>query len=1027
MNKSILEALMRLFAILAAAGKKGLSGEAREIVKSYLKRQFTKELVSRYLSLFNIYLQQYENEQNAQEQNNGKQDVTNSIRILNICKQINEELEQHQKLLVVIELFEFARENYELSKRELSFIETVAVTFKIEKEILKNINAFVRVSTDGLIESENFLLIDNNASYPYSKVKHVFHSTLTGQIIVLHLKNVNVFVFRYIGNRNIYLNGHNIKANRSYVLAVGSVIKGSRLNTIYYGSVAERFIQASSKSKIYYIAENVEYDFKDGIKGLHKFSFSEESGHFVGIIGGSGVGKSTLLNVLNGDLPLKNGKITINGFDLHSDKEKLEGVVGFVPQDDLLIEELTVFQNLYYNARLCFSKCTKEQLVKLVDNSLKDFDLWEARDLKVGNPLNKIISGGQRKRLNIALELIRQPSILFVDEPTSGLSSVDAEKVIFLLKRQTIRGRMVIANIHQPSSDNYKQFDRLLLLDKGGRIIYNGNPIDANVYFKTLSNHVNANERECQTCGNVNAEEPLRIVEARMVNEYGKLTRIRKVKPEEWYEQYQTKIEPEKNKDLEKRKKITQYEKIFDNNFKVPNRFKQFKIFSIRNILSKLGNRQYLLINFLEAPLLATILAYFTKYVSGTANNPDAFIFAGNKNFPVYLFMSVLVALFMGLTVSADEIIKDRRILKREAFLNLSRISYLSSKIMVLFFISAIQAFTYVLIGNYILGVEGMFWKYWLILFATSSLANMVGLNISAGLNSVVNIYILIPFILVPQILLSGVIINFNDLNRTFTANTYVPMAGDLMTSRWAYEAIAVEQFKNNNYRKHFFKYDQQIYNANYNYTYCLPELLSKLEYCEKAISNSNEGERLELNLAIIRNELTMLKSVYALPLFNEINMLVPKKFNFDVSDKCEKHIGLLRKLLIEIKKEANSEKELLFRKLKDSLGQDKLYDLKLRYENKSLSDYMLNKYDMKAFVEAGERLLRRKSPVYMLPESNFGRAHFYSPVKIVFGKKFDTYWFNFSIIWLTSTLLFITLYYDVLRRILVRANRKIK
>ena len=99
---------------------------------------------------------------------------------------------------------------------------------------------------------------------------------------------------------------------------------------------------------------------------------------------------------------------------------------------------------------------------------LMDIDLIGIKNLAVGDPINKYISGGQRKRLNIALELIREPSVLFADEPTSGLSSMDSEMVMLLLKEQTLKGRLVIVNIHQPSSDIYKLFDKLLIMDKGG-------------------------------------------------------------------------------------------------------------------------------------------------------------------------------------------------------------------------------------------------------------------------------------------------------------------------------------------------------------------------------------------------------------------------------------------------------------------------------------------------------------------------------------------------------------------------------
>ncbi len=117
---------------------------------------------------------------------------------------------------------------------------------------------------------------------------------------------------------------------------------------------------------------------------------------------------------------------------------------------------------------------------------LNSIGLYEAKDLKVGSPLEKTISGGQRKRLNIALELIREPSVLFVDEPTSGLSSRDSENIMDLLKELALKGKVIFVVIHQPSSDIFKMFDKLLILDLGGRPIYYGNPVDGVLYFKSF-------------------------------------------------------------------------------------------------------------------------------------------------------------------------------------------------------------------------------------------------------------------------------------------------------------------------------------------------------------------------------------------------------------------------------------------------------------------------------------------------------------------------------------------------------------
>jgi ABC transport system ATP-binding/permease protein len=184
--------------------------------------------------------------------------------------------------------------------------------------------------------------------------------------------------------------------------------------------------------------------------------------------------------------------------------------------------------------------------------------------------------------------------------------------------------------------------------------------------------------------------------------------------------------------------------KLPDISFTLPGRLRQFMIFTMRDILAKLANHQYLLINFLEAPVLAFLLSYIIKYHNVNVSD-SGYTFSGNPNVPVFLFISVIVAIFIGLTVSAEEIFRDRKILKREAFLNLSWSGYLASKITVLFIISAIQAASFVLVGNFVTEIRGMYFEYWVILFSSWCFANIMGLIISDSFRTVITIYILIP------------------------------------------------------------------------------------------------------------------------------------------------------------------------------------------------------------------------------------------------------------------------------------------
>lgn len=1015
MSESILKALMQLFAIIATANKEGVNEKSRSIVESYLRLMLSSEQVIEYLQLFDKYVEERGGGVKKDGTQERKRTSLNSVKVLRICEQINGELKQDQKLLVLLQLLEFISFGEEITEQEIDFVKTVSDIFNIPEDEYYNCYAFtLNPKLDEIPHKENILILDKNNESPNAEVKHLRFKDLEGHVMILFLPSINAYAFRYVGETELYLNGHSIMLNRTYVLPKGSAIRSPRIGSIYYSDIVSKFINAMNAEKVVFTAKGVEFRFKGSKNGLHNFNFCEQGGELIGIMGGSGVGKSTLLNVLNGNLQPQSGEILINGYNIYTEKEKLNGVIGFVPQDDLLIEELTVYQNLYYSAKLCFSDYTEEQIDEAVNKVLEDLDLKATADLVVGNPLNKTISGGQRKRLNIALELIREPLVMFVDEPTSGLSSMDSEMVMDLLKEQTLKGKLVIVNIHQPSSVIFKMFDKLLIMDKGGYLVYYGNPVDSVVYFKTMSNHVNATESECYHCGNINPEQVLQILESKVVDEYGRTTHKRKTTPEEWAAMYEEHSKSKIKFDTEK-------QDLPKNNFSIPGMFKQFRIFCERNILSKLANRQYMLINFLEAPVLALILAYFTKYIAGEGGNPNIFVFSGNENLPIYLFMGVVVSIFIGLTVSAEEIIRDRQLLKRESFLNLSHVSYLNSKIAVLFVISAIQTLSFVLIGNTIMEIHGMTLAHWLILFTASCVSNMIGLNISAALDSVVTIYILIPFLIVPQLLFSGTMVKFDKLNKAISSYEVVPVIGDLMPSRWAYEAMAVKQFRDNEYMKNFFLIEQKKSEAAYIGSYLVPALNNKIA----KLANADEETRNQI-IGLLHTEVTKINDRTPKQQFEDIDLLTPEKYNDDVQENLTSFLDKTAKLYQQKQNKAISVLDREISSLAEELGGNKaLVELKKNYTNEALSNFVLNRVDIEKIHDMGDHFIQVSDPVYKEPESRCGRAHFYAPFKQIGNLQIDTFWFNIIVMWIMNGLLYVLLVCDGLRWTITKFSKR--
>ncbi|PIB34558.1 hypothetical protein BFP72_03600 [Reichenbachiella sp. 5M10] len=1025
MSESIINALMRLFAIIESV-KDEVVDTGHMIVKPYLEKQLNHELSEQYLNLFQDYVEFYRREASSATPEI-ENETKNIIQVTKICQQLNKELLQHERVLVFIELVELINTDKKVSTRENDFMQLVALNFNLPKREIDDICSFILDEDIKNVHKGNGMIIDNKVTeWPkeiawmmkrknepgITDFRHVQVENLFGTIYILHIESVHNFVFRYKGPLNLFAEGKRIQPGKVYIFNPGAIIKGSTIKPIYESEISKKFLMDVQKTKLILQADEMAYNFKNSDNGIKPFSFSEESGQLIGIMGGSGTGKSTLMNLLNGKLTPVQGDIKING---HSIPESVQsGVIGYVPQDDLLFEELTVYENLYFNAKLCFGDFPEARIQREVNKILDDLDIEDIQDLKVGDPLNKTISGGQRKRLNIALELLREPSVLFIDEPTSGLSSMDSEKVMHLLKEQTRNGKLVVIIIHQPSSEIYKLFDKIWILDKGGYPIYAGNPIDAIVYFKTMNTQVNAAESECRTCGNVIPEQILHIIETKEIDEKGSSTKHRKTSPREWYKMFKENI-------VDKIEKIRYETSLPPSDFLIPNRFQQSIIYLKRVLLSKKSNIQYILINVLEPPLLALILGFLAKY-----SETSEYVFSDNRNIPIYLFMTIVVSLFTGLSVSAEEIFKDRRILERESFLNLSRFSYINAKIIYLFGLSALQVLVFTLFGNYLLEIKGLNVQYWLILFSTACFANMVGLNISSAFNSIVTIYILIPLILVPQLLLGGAMIKFDDLNYDIGDKKNVPWIGDLMVSRWAYEALAVEQATDNLYQRNFSAYDKKMSDASYMFAYLIPDISGKLNNAYAEVQQDNHSQLAIYYLHLCKNEINKLGQLDDNPYFAQADQLQFDQLDSTLYEEALGYLRGLKKKYKLIKSEAVTERDSVYQALVKKIGKDGLYALKRDNHNDAMYSLALNRDKINKVYEGENELIRKKDPVYMTPDSKFGNAHFYAPVKVLGNWQIKTFYFNLAVIWIITAMGYVTLYYDTFRKVLRWFSKKL-
>ncbi len=568
---------------------------------------------------------------------------------------------------------------------------------------------------------------------------------------------------------------------------------------------------------------------------LDGISFTARRGEMICVMGPSGCGKSTLLRVLAGQLKPRGGDVLMNTLPLYTHLHSLTSYIAYIPQEDAFDPLLRVQENLDFSVAVRCPHLRVEDRRKRVDAKLSELGLSELRKRLAGTPQQKHLSGGERKRLNAGLDMIGISDVYLFDEPTSGLSSKDSEHVLEII-RSLARNKIVFASIHQPSSRLLQMFDKALLLDKGGKMVFFGTPQQMLEYFWRAYNEETGQSAELTTMPTALTpdfvfdvmETPLRDISGDIIQEKsgdGHLVAARRFPPNFWRDRYQNHIvlesmdkgpdEPSSGKPGDGSKDSGSIASR-----KVPQPPKHtireegilFGTLVKRAFLSKLRNRANLLTTLLEAPLLAVLISTVLRYSEETH-----YTFASAFHIPTYLFMSLVVAMFLGLTNSADEIIRDRHMLNRERNHNLRTFYYLCGKVMSLGTFALVQCVIYLLVGNWVLEIREMFLIHLTWMFATSLTGVFIGLLVSSLVSDSRTALNTIPLMLIPQIILGGALIKYEEMNKNLdlvysvrrwssaaetpddsASKLKVPFVCQFMPLRWSYEAMLISQAKLN-------------------------------------------------------------------------------------------------------------------------------------------------------------------------------------------------------------------------------------
>lgn len=597
---------------------------------------------------------------------------------------------------------------------------------------------------------------------------------------------------------------------------------------VLHCNFSERIIEEEKNLVRTLEARDVFCRFPNGTTAVDGVSFSVERGQMVCVMGASGCGKSTLLQALSGQFPPAQGTVLFNGLSLYANQNSLRKYVTYIPQYDAFDEQLTIEENLNFAAALRAPHLSRRERYRRIDAKLAELGLNERRSSVVGSANRKTLSGGERKRLNIGLDMVGSADIYLFDEPTSGLSSKDSEHIMEII-RDMSHNKIVLVTIHQPTSRVFQMFHKAIVLDRGGKLVFFGTPQETLEYFAQAEHSQPSPQTRsgCENCGTTRPEfifdvleSPLRDLGGDIIleeNNRAQLVPARRYSPDYWRDKYEAHRLMEEVRQPATPREAHPVQPPSDprrkDRLRPVEQWRQFTILLRRTFLSKLRNRANLLTTILEAPLLAILTGMVLRYSESTIYD-----FASAFHIPTYLFLSLVVAMFLGLTNSVDDIIHDRPVLMRERNLNVNLGYYVLAKVLTLGFFAVIQCALFAWIGNAFLSLRGGFLIVFTAMFLTAANGAAIGLVISSLVSQSKTGILIIPVVLIPQIILSGALIKYEEMNRNLDfihviqrwatqypessmpakSDLQVPLICEVMPTRWSYEALVFAQSKLN-------------------------------------------------------------------------------------------------------------------------------------------------------------------------------------------------------------------------------------
>jgi ABC-type multidrug transport system ATPase subunit len=625
-----------------------------------------------------------------------------------------------------------------------------------EKTVVQGEGAFDRVHFQG---QRMVLGRDPSCNYPLNYPMISWHHA------ALERATDGIYV-EDLGSRNgTYVNGVRV-TGRTLVRPGQEIGLGSfRFQLLEDGELAKRQYIGNVTIEVASVAVNA----PNGDRLLDSVSLTVFPSELVALMGPAGAGKTTFLKAINGYTPPAAGRVLFNGADLYQFYDRFRLQMSYVPQDDIVHSQLTVREALYFSAKLR-TDLHDSEIEQRIDKVLTSLGIQDKKNTMIGSPEKKVLSGGQRKRVNIAMELIADAPVIFLDEPTSGLSSYDAENVVQVLKKLSKEGTTIITTIHQPSLDIFKQFDSLIMIsrDRGGRgaLAYFGPAYPDSIEFFDPA-----------------SAQAVRAVPGKELNPEMLLSGLAKKPTSDWVSNFQQ----------------SRYQKLFvsDRSGKVPSTPDQGKDASPvrkiglgqwwtlvrRNVLLKIRDRAQAFILLVQAPLFG----FLVGAVSGKLTASDFETWKSATRHAVGLeFLMVVAAVWFGCNNVARDIVGEWTVFQRERMVSLKLPSYVFSKLTISAVLSLFQCAVMLGIVTLMSQLKGPFWPTLGILYLSALVGSALGLCVSARASTTEAAIAMLPLILLPVIALGG---GLNPIYEPDGKLTVMQQVARVVPSRWAFEA----------------------------------------------------------------------------------------------------------------------------------------------------------------------------------------------------------------------------------------------